>query len=142
MILKEKTLMRVDAPNRNMRQYPREVVEAALATKTTMYGLLGEPAIVGDDEGTFKIDVPTAENAAFVASNFKFDGDYVVCDVETLDTHTGRIFEQLTTLPKGCGFYPVLTVGGYIGSTMSDGVQLVTEWDFIVPYATVIPMWD
>lgn len=86
MNIKNVKIMKIDEPNTNNVLYPRAEVEKLVSSAEGETFCSIEPAFHGT------ILMSAVSHKMF---NVRIEGDYVVCDIETLDTPKGELLESM-----------------------------------------------
>ena len=86
---------RADIPNSNGRIYPRHVLNKAIAEfKTKLNGQIGYPVN----------SIVSYRHISHVVTNLKMDQDYLLAEIEILDTPQGDILKSMDVCYRTHGF--------------------------------------
>jgi hypothetical protein len=117
-----------DEVNSNQRIYPKSVLEKIVedCKDKPMIGQLGMPYWPKTS-----IDL---DRAAFKCENFRMDGNELICDIESLDTFHGKLFEDITQkIPLAYSSIGVATTStdGVVGDDFRlTGIAAISEHDW------------
>lgn len=113
---------RADLPNGNRRIYPRKVLEESVRVFQANYkrnrGFMGQMGMPSDSIIHFK-------DVSHVVTDMRMDGDYLIADVEVVDTPCGQILDKLLDESREIVAFRTAGVGN--GEVNGDGFYVVGD---------------
>lgn len=86
-------ILQLDTPTKNGHIYPKKEIEKSLLNlpSSIKYGMIGMPI-----DGKINL-----EDVSHFVENVRIDGDWLVCDIQALDTSKGKLLKQMYLLMYG-----------------------------------------
>jgi len=128
MVKTSVTILIVDEVNSNHRIYPKSVLEKIVEDNkdVELFGQIGMPA--------WPMTSTEVAEIAFKCQNFRMDGNELQCDISSLDTPQGKMFEDIAQQVPFA--YPSIGEGSITanGTVLNDfrltGIAAVPEADW------------